>query len=85
MGEPATAVSSATAVLDNGTGVYLWHGRERHHVPDDWVFMARFRCDHCGRDVTIMRFDRTQVDERRLLRLKGCPGGCDSIQQWLAT
>lgn len=78
MGEPA----ERTAVIDDGTGVYLWHGYEKHR--DEWVFMALYRCDQCGRDVTIIRYDRAKLDERSLTRLRVCPGGCASATQWLA-
>jgi hypothetical protein len=71
------------AVIDNGTGVYLWRGQHKQAMSDQWVFMALYRCEHCGREVTIVRFDRANVDERSLRRMKACPGGCASVQQWL--
>jgi len=74
---------TATAIIDNGSGVYYWRGRDKQRVEGDWVFMALFRCQQCGRDVTILRFDRSQLDERNLTRLKTCPDGCTSTRPWL--
>jgi hypothetical protein len=71
------------AVIDDGTGVYFWHGHDRHSVGEDWVFMALFRCDQCGREVTIVRFEKGSVDERSLSRVRACPGGCGEVRSWL--
>jgi hypothetical protein len=80
MGEQA----ERARVIDNGTGVYFWHGSDKQRVGDDWVFMALFRCEQCGRAVTIVRFDRSSVDEPRFRRMRVCPGGCSAVHEWLA-
>lgn len=74
------------AVIDDGSGVYLWTGVEEHRAQHrEWVFMARYRCEQCGRDVTIVRFERDLSDERGLRHLRTCPRSCASISQWLVT
>ncbi len=82
MGQPA----DRAAVIDDGTGLYLWEGLrdglEKHRA--EWAFLALFRCEHCGRDVTIVRADRSKIDERSLSRMRACPGGCEAATQWLA-
>lgn len=75
---------TATAIIDTGSGVYFWRGRNQQRVEGDWIFMALFRCESCGRDVTILRFDRAHGDERTLARQKTCPDGCTSARAWLA-
>jgi hypothetical protein len=73
------------AVLDDGTGVYLWTGTESHRSSEEWVFKAIFRCVKCDRAVTIVRFEGDHVEDRWLRSLHSCPGGCDSVVRWLAS
>jgi hypothetical protein len=74
MGTPDRA-----AVLDDGTGVYLWDGRDTAQLRQDWVFMGLFRCEDCGRSVTVVRFTREERD-RLFHRKKQCPGGCAQVR-----
>jgi hypothetical protein len=74
--------SNVPAVIDTGRGVYLWNGVEQP-AGEDWVFMALYRCEQCGRAVTIVRFHRDLADEHGLHRLRTCPQSCTSISQWL--
>lgn len=71
------------AVIDNGTGVYFWDGVATALVGKEWVFMGLFRCECCGRSVTIVRFERDVDSDRLFRRQKQCPGGCDSVHDWL--
>jgi hypothetical protein len=73
-------------VIDDGTGVYFWDGVElsRALLGKEWVFMGRFRCEGCGRSVTIVRFERDDDRDRLFRRQKQCPGGCDAVHEWLA-
>jgi len=72
------------AVIDDGTGVYLWDGTDTALIGKEWVFMGLFRCEGCGRSVTIVRFTREDRDRDQLFhRQKQCPGGCDSVHDWL--
>ena len=75
MGEPVRP-----AVLDDGTGVYLWDGIDTARFDKEWVFMGLFRCEDCGRSVTVVRFTR---EERAQLfhRKKHCPGGCATASE----
>ena len=67
------------AVLDDGTGVYLWDGTDTTRFAKDWVFMGVFRCEDCGRSVTVVRF--THEERAELFhRKKQCPGGCASVR-----
>ena len=75
----------APAVLDDGTGVYLWIGTEPHRASEEWVFKALFRCAKCGRAVTVVRFEGDKVEDRWVRSLHACPGGCASIVHWLPT
>jgi hypothetical protein len=75
--------TSVAAVLDDGTGVYLWSGTERYRIGEEWVFKALFRCAKCDRAVTVVRFEGDTVEDRWLRSLHGCPGGCASIVKWL--
>jgi hypothetical protein len=75
----------AHAVLDDGTGVYLWSGTEAHRTDEEWVFKALYRCTKCGRSVTVVRFAGDHVEDRWLRSLHSCPGGCASIVRWLPT
>jgi hypothetical protein len=70
------------AVIDDGTGVYLWSGDD-HPMIREWVFKAIYRCERCGRAVTILRFERDAAAEQSMRRLRTCPGGCASIQEHL--
>jgi hypothetical protein len=81
MGEP----ERTTAVIDDGTGVYFWDGVgvDTALVGKEWVFMGLFRCEGCGRSVTIVRFARDADNERQFRRQKQCPGGCESVVSWL--
>ena len=72
-----------TAVIDDGTGVYFWDGVDTTLIGKEWVFMGLFRCEHCGRSVTIVRFTRDEDRDRQFRRQKQCPGGCDSVHDWL--
>jgi hypothetical protein len=72
------------AVIDDGTGVYLWSGDEQHPMGKEWVFKAIYRCEQCGRAVTILRFERDVAAEQSMRRLRTCPGGCASIQTRLS-
>lgn len=82
MGQPRSV-----AVIDDGTGVYFWDGRMPSGQPfgKEWVFMGLFRCEQCGRSVTIVRFAGHDYSERQLSRQKQCPGGCESEHEWLET
>jgi hypothetical protein len=73
----------APAVLDDGTGVYLWTGVESTRVAADWIFKALFRCERCNRAVTIVRFEGFRVEDHWLRSLRTCPGDCASIVRWL--
>ena len=75
MGEP----ERTAAVIDDGTGVYYWDGVDKALVGEDWVFMGLYRCEGCGRSVTIVRFARDDESERQFRRQKHCPGGCASV------
>lgn len=77
MGEPERA-----AVIDDGTGVYFWNGLDTTLLGKEWVFMGLYRCEGCGRSVTIVRFEHEATD-RLFHRQKQCPGGCDSEHEWL--
>lgn len=77
MGEP-----ERTALIDDGTGVYLWDGRDTALLGKEWVFMGLYRCERCGRSVTIVRFTRDD-SERVFGRQKQCPGGCEAARAWL--
>jgi DNA-directed RNA polymerase subunit RPC12/RpoP len=71
------------AVIDDGTGVYLWSGEEQHPMGKEWVWKAIYRCERCGRAVTILRFERDAAAEQSMRRLRTCPGGCASIRERL--
>jgi len=73
----------APAVLDDGTGVYLWAGNETHRASEEWVFKALFRCEQCDRAVTVVRFEGDHVEDHWLRSLRTCPGGCASVIRWL--
>jgi hypothetical protein len=78
MGESANA-----AVIDNGTGVYFWDNDPR--VLEEFVFMGVFRCEQCGRSVTVVRFAGDDyTHDRAFRRQKHCPGGCEAVHEWLA-
>jgi hypothetical protein len=81
----ATKHARDLAVLDDGTGVYLWSGEEQHLVAQarEWVWKALYRCEACGRAVTILRFQRDAVAEQGMRRMRTCPGGCASIHERL--
>ncbi|HLL23534.1 MAG TPA: hypothetical protein VK427_15460 [Kofleriaceae bacterium] len=70
------------AVIDDGTGVYFWDGRDAA-LGTEWVFLGRYRCERCGRAVTIVRFQRDEA-HRLFVRHKQCPGGCDAEHAWLS-
>ena len=72
------------AVIDNGTGVYFWDGVDTALLGKEWVFMGLFRCECCGRSVTIVRFEHDVDGDRLFHRQKQCRGGCDSVVDWLA-
>jgi hypothetical protein len=44
--------------------------------------MGLYRCERCGRSVTIVRFTRDD-SERVFGRQKQCPGGCEAARAWL--
>ena len=69
------------AVIDDGTGVYLWRGDEPHLQGRDWVWKALYRCEACGRAVTILRFERDPAAEQGMRRLRTCPGGCAAVRE----
>jgi hypothetical protein len=70
------------AVIDDGTGVYLWRNDEPHPtMAREWVFKALYRCEACGRAVTILRFERDVAAEQGMRRMKTCPGGCASVRE----
>ena len=71
------------AVIDDGTGVYLWDGRDVESLGKEWVFLGLFRCEQCGRSVTIVRFAGDDYSDRLFRRQKHCPGGCDAVHDWL--
>lgn len=71
------------AVIDDGTGVYLWSGDEQHPTTREWVWKALYRCEQCGRAVTIVRFERDTAAEQGMRRLRTCPGGCGAIREHL--
>jgi hypothetical protein len=71
------------AVIDDGTGVYFWDGRDTRLIGKEWVFMGLFRCERCGRSVTIVRFTRDERSDRLFCRQKLCPGGCEAEHAWL--
>ncbi|HEU0030294.1 MAG TPA: hypothetical protein VFQ53_06675 [Kofleriaceae bacterium] len=74
----------APAVLDDGTGVYLWGGTEPYRADEEWVFKAMFRCDRCNRAVTVVRYAGDHVEHHWLRSLRTCcPGGCASVTSWL--
>ena len=73
------------AVIDDGTGVYLWDGRDTTLLGKEWVFMGVYRCESCGRSVTIVRFAGDAYDDRLFRRQKHCPGGCEAVHAWLTT
>jgi hypothetical protein len=73
--------ASEHAVIDDGTGVYLWTGEEPNAIGRDWVFKALYRCEQCGRAVTILRFERDAAAEQTMRRLRTCPGGCAAIRE----
>jgi hypothetical protein len=77
------ARSAAPAVLDDGTGVYLWSGSESHRLGEEWVFKALFRCAKCDRAVTVVRYAGDRVEDHWLRSLHTCPGGCASVVRWL--
>jgi hypothetical protein len=78
MGEPERA-----AVIDDGTGVYFWDGLVSTLAGKEWVFMGLYRCECCGRSVTIVRFAHDNYSDRAFRRQKQCPGGCESTHDWL--
>ena len=81
MGEPRHA-----GVIDDGTGVYLWDGRAldpERLLGREWIFMGLYRCERCGRSVTIVRFAGDAYSDRLFVRHKHCPGGCDAVHAWL--
>ena len=80
MGELERATA---AVIDDGTGVYFWDGRDTTLIGREWVFMGLYRCDRCGRSVTIVRFKRDEASDRLFRRQQQCPGGCDAEHDWL--
>lgn len=54
----------------------VWNGTTP--LGNDWVFMGVFRCESCGRSVTIVNSTR---EERALFhRRKRCPGGCATVR-----
>ena len=73
--------ATEVAVIDDGTGVYLWRGDEPHPMAREWVFKALYRCEACGRAVTILRFERDAAAEQGMRRLRTCPGGCTSVHE----
>jgi hypothetical protein len=79
----ASKQARALGVIDDGTGVYLWSGDEPHPLGNEWVFKAIYRCEQCGRAVTILRFERDTAAEQTMRRLRTCPGGCTSIRERL--
>jgi hypothetical protein len=78
-------MNTQPAVLDDGTGVYLWTGTESPRVAEDWIFKALFRCTRCNRAVTVVRFEGSTVEDHWLRSLHTCPGGCASIHRWFPT
>jgi hypothetical protein len=68
-------VAPVPSVLDDGKAVFLWNGAE-HRRDEEWTFLACFRCEQCGRSVTVVRFEGDVYDQRALSRLRVCPGGC---------
>jgi hypothetical protein len=79
MDQPKQA--SQLAVIDDGTGVYLWRADEPHPQAREWVFKALYRCEDCGRAVTILRFERDAAAEQGMRRLRTCPGGCAQVRE----
>jgi hypothetical protein len=73
----------AAAVIDDGTGVYFWDGHDTTLLGKEWTFMGLYRCESCGRSVTIVRFGGDAFNERLFHKQKQCPGGCDSVHDWL--
>ena len=72
----------ANAVIDNGSGVYFWNNDPQ--LLKEWTFMGVFRCEACGRSVTIVRFTGDDYDnDRAFRRQKQCPGGCEAVHDWL--
>jgi hypothetical protein len=48
----------------------------------DWVFLGMFRCERCGRSVTIRKTTRGPADddERLFHRHRQCPEGCEPVR-----
>jgi hypothetical protein len=42
----------------------------------EWVFLARFLCARCGRDVTIRHYPGDPRERRMTRYLRVCPDGC---------
>lgn len=68
------------AVIDDGTGVYLCRADQPPPTAREWVFKAIYRCEQCGRAVTIVRFERDAAAEQGMRRLRTCPGGCEQVR-----
>lgn len=47
------------------------------HLENNWVFLGVFRCERCGRSVTIRKTTRGDDDDRFFHRHRHCPDGCE--------